>query len=82
MLPGLEDLVIGKRISARRPGLGRPWDEEGAGARRLFEKDVFKWTGCKPDPIGNHYSPRLEGQHTGEVRQGDHQGEHSLDDKG
>ena len=34
MLPGLEDLVIGKRISARRPGLGRPWDEEGAGARR------------------------------------------------
>ena len=34
VLPGLEDLVIGKRISARRPGLGRPWDEEGAGARR------------------------------------------------
>ena len=34
MLPGLEDLVIGKRISYGRPGLGRPWDEEGAGARR------------------------------------------------
>ena len=31
VLPGLEDLVIGKRISARRPGLGRPWDEEGRG---------------------------------------------------
>ena len=31
MLPGLEDLVIGKRISYGRPGLGRPWDEEGRG---------------------------------------------------
>ena len=37
MLPGLEDLVIGKRISARRPGLGRPWDEEGAGARKGWQ---------------------------------------------
>ena len=45
VLPGLEDLVIGKRISYGRPGLGRPWDEEGAGARKGSQGLAGGWRG-------------------------------------